>query len=66
MIFHKEIYASASLAGAILLALSTRLQEPTSLAILLSILTTPKIRLAALHGDLTLPVFHPKERGKQA
>ncbi len=49
LIFHKEIYASASLAGATLLALSTRLQGPASLAILLSILTTLGIRLAALH-----------------
>ncbi|MCK4564013.1 MAG: trimeric intracellular cation channel family protein [Verrucomicrobia bacterium] len=66
LIFHKEIYASASLAGATLLALSTRLQGSTSLAILLSILTTLGIRLAALHWNLTLPVFHPKERGKSA
>jgi len=62
LIFHKEIYASASLAGAALLALSTRLQWPASLAILLSILTSLGIRLAALHWNLTLPVFPPKNQ----
>ncbi len=62
LIFHKEIYASASLAGAALLALSTRLHWPASLAILLSILTSLGIRLAALHWNLTLPIFPPKNQ----
>ncbi len=60
LIFHKEVYASASLAGAALFALSTYLEWPPSLAMLLSILTTLGIRIAAIHWDLTLPVFHPK------
>jgi uncharacterized membrane protein YeiH len=60
LIFHKEIYALASLAGAALLALSIHLQWPTTLALPLAILTTLGIRIAALHWNLTLPVFPPK------
>lgn len=61
LIFHKEVYASASLAGAALLAAGTHLQWTPSLALALAILTTLGIRIAAIHWDLTLPTFHPKE-----
>ena len=60
LIFHKEIYAMASLLGATLLAVSTHLQWPVPLALSLSILTTLGIRLAALHWNLALTVFPPK------
>lgn len=60
LIFHKEIYALASLLGAALLALFTHLQWSPTLALPLSILTTLGLRIAALHWNLTLPVFPPK------
>ena len=60
LIFHKELYALASLTGVALLALFTSLQWPANLSILLSILTTLGVRLAALHWNLSLPVFRPK------
>ena len=60
LIFHKEVYASASLVGAALLALGTHLQWAPTLALVLAILTTLGIRIAAIHWDLTLPTFHPK------
>jgi len=60
LVFHKEIYALASLLGAALLALFTHLQWPPALALSLSILTTLGVRIAALHWSLTLPVFPPK------
>jgi uncharacterized membrane protein YeiH len=64
LIFHKEVYASASLMGGALLALSIHFEWPPTPSILLAILTTLGIRLAALHWNLTLPVFHPKEGSK--
>lgn len=60
LIFHKEIYALASLIGAALLALATKLQWPPTLALALAVLTTLGIRIAALHWNLALPVFPPK------
>lgn len=57
LILRQEIYASASLCGAVLLALLVHLQLPSSLAITAAILTTLFIRLAALHWNLSLPVF---------
>lgn len=60
LIFHKEVYASASLAGAGLLALAIHLNWPPTPSIILSILVTLGIRISALHWQLALPVFHPK------
>lgn len=61
LILHQEIYATASLSGAILLALLFYLQVPASLSILLALSTTLSIRLAALHWNLALPIFRPKK-----
>ncbi len=66
LIFHKEIYALASLLGASLLAISIHFNWPAPLALPLSILATLGIRMAALHWNLTLPVFPPKDCGKSA
>lgn len=60
LVFHKEIYALASLTGAALLALSIHLEWSVSFALPFSILTTLGIRIAALHWNLALPVFPPK------
>ncbi len=60
LVFHKEIYALASLSGAALLAIFTHLQWSPTLALPLSILTTLGLRIAALHWNLTLPIFPPK------
>ncbi|SEA75784.1 Uncharacterized membrane protein YeiH [Desulfuromusa kysingii] len=57
LIFHREIYASASLCGGVLLALLTHLQQPSLFAVSASIMTTLAIRVAALHWNLTLPRF---------
>jgi len=57
LIFRREIYASASLCGAALLALLTHLQLPSPLTVSASVLTTLAIRSAALHWDLALPLF---------
>ena len=57
LIFRREIYASASLCGAALLALLTHLQLPSPLTVSASVLTTLAIRSAALRWDLALPLF---------
>ncbi len=61
LIFRREIYASASLCGAVLLALLTQVQLVESFAVAASILATLTIRIAALHWNLTLPLFQLKE-----
>jgi uncharacterized membrane protein YeiH len=61
LILHQEIYASASLCGASLLALLYYLQLPASLSVLASLLTTLGIRIAALHWNLALPIFRLQE-----
>ena len=57
LILRREIYASASLCGAALLALFTYLQLTSSFTVLAAILTTLIIRLIALHRKLALPLF---------
>ena len=57
LILRREIYASASLCGAALLALLTYLQLTSSFTVLAAILTTLIIRLIALHWKLALPLF---------
>jgi uncharacterized membrane protein YeiH len=64
LIFRQEIYASASLGGAALLALSSILRVPGPLAVSAAILTTLAIRLAALRWNLALPVLRLKDGGK--
>ena len=63
LILRREIYASASLGGGALLALLSYLQLPSFFTVLAAVLTTLVIRLAALHWQLSLPLFKPKEGG---
>jgi uncharacterized membrane protein YeiH len=57
LILRREIYASASLCGAALLALLFNLQLPRSLSVPAALLTTLIIRIAALRWNLALPIF---------
>ncbi len=57
LILRREIYASASLCGAALLALLSYLQLPNSFIVSATILTTLAIRLTALHRNMALPTF---------
>lgn len=61
LILRREIYASASLCGAALLALLSYLQLPSHFTVSAAVLTILGIRLAALHWNLTLPLFRFKE-----
>lgn len=68
MILRREIYASASLCGAALLALLTYLQLPAPLRVSAAILATLIIRSSALHWKLSLPLFlllEDKDTGEQ-
>ena len=61
LIFRREIYASASLCGAVLLALLTHLQLPSPFALSAAVLTTLVIRIAAINWNLGLPLFRLEE-----
>ncbi len=56
-ILRREIYASASLCGATLLGLLTYFELPSPFAVTGAVLITLVIRLAALHWNLSLPLF---------
>jgi uncharacterized membrane protein YeiH len=57
LIFRREIYALASLSGAVLFALVSRLSENTLWAVAVSISATLAIRLSAIRRHLSLPVL---------
>ncbi|KQC12303.1 MAG: hypothetical protein APR63_02875 [Desulfuromonas sp. SDB] len=59
LILRREIYASASLIGAILYALFIFLKIPAGLTVAVAILAILAIRLAALRWKLTLPLIYP-------
>jgi len=61
LVFRREIYASASLCGAVMLALMSYLQLPSSFSVPSAILTTLIIRLIALQYNLALPLFRLKK-----
>jgi uncharacterized membrane protein YeiH len=61
LILRREIYASASLCGAALLALMSYLQLPSLCSVAAAVLATLIIRLAALHWNLALPLFRLEE-----
>ena len=63
LILRHEIYASASLCGASLFALLNYFKLTGSFPITAALLTTLAIRLAALHWNLSLPLFLLKEDG---
>jgi len=61
LILRKEIYASASLCGAALLALLFHLHLPMPFAAPIAALMTLAIRIAALQWNLSLPLFRTEE-----
>ena len=67
LILRREIYASASLCGAAIFALLSYLELLTPIALLSAVLTTLAMRVAALHWNLTLPLFRLEEdKGDEA
>ena len=66
LILRREIYASASLCGAVLLALLVHLRLPSLFIVLLAATATLVIRLASLHWNLGLPILWLKEEGKNS
>lgn len=58
LILRREVYASASLCGAVLIAILSHLKLADSITVSAAILTILAIRLAALHWNLSLPHFH--------
>jgi uncharacterized membrane protein YeiH len=65
LILRREIYASASLLGAVMLALLSYFKLPGPFSVSAAILTTLVIRLAALHWNLSLPLFRLEEERKK-
>jgi len=61
LILRREIYASASLGGAALLALLSHLGLPSAVSVSAVVLTTLAIRIAALHWNLSLQLFRREE-----
>lgn len=59
LIFRKEIYATASFAGASLLLILINLELGLDLAILLSMLVILLLRLLAIIYNISLPIFKP-------
>ncbi|AQZ95780.1 trimeric intracellular cation channel family protein [Halopseudomonas phragmitis] len=62
LIFHKEIYATACIAGSLVYIGLYYLGIPENLDITLAILTVLAIRLAAIRWHLGLPRFHLLDR----
>ncbi|SDR85717.1 Uncharacterized membrane protein YeiH [Halopseudomonas sabulinigri] len=62
LIFHKEIYATACIAGALIYIALQQLQLGTDLASILAMLAVLGIRLAAIRWHLELPRFHLLDR----
>jgi uncharacterized membrane protein YeiH len=61
LILRREIYASASLCGGLLLAICSYLRLPSPLFVLVPVLVILILRLAALHWNLALPLLWLKE-----
>ena len=57
LILRREIYASASLCGAVLIAILSHLKLASSITVTVAIMAILTIRLAALHWNLSLPHF---------
>jgi uncharacterized membrane protein YeiH len=57
LILSREIYASASMCGASILALLSYLEVQPVFSVTTSLLATLGIRIAAVHWNLTLPIF---------
>ncbi len=61
LILRREIYALASLCGALLLAILVHFGLPSPLIFFIAALATLILRLAALHWNLALPLLWLKE-----
>jgi uncharacterized membrane protein YeiH len=61
LILRREIYASASLCGAAILALLSWLELLAPIVLSGAVLTTLVIRVVALHWNLSLPLFRLEE-----
>jgi uncharacterized membrane protein YeiH len=61
LILRREIYASASLGGALLLAILSYIGLPTPFIVFAAALIILVFRLAALHWNLALPLLRLKE-----
>jgi len=57
LVLHKEIYATATLAGAIAYVVMVTLGAPYAASVVVSIAVTLGIRLAAMRWGLSLPLF---------
>ncbi|QIB52178.1 trimeric intracellular cation channel family protein [Pseudomonas sp. OIL-1] len=62
LIFHKEIYATASILGALLYTTLAPLKLPPGLDVALAMSSVLLIRLAAIRWQLQLPRFHLLDR----
>lgn len=60
LVLRKEIYATASLCGSLVYVLMSHLNLSSVATIVLSIITTLSIRLAAIRWGLSLPLFMSK------
>ncbi len=61
LILRKEIYATAALCGALVFIIMNRFGLADSACLLLSAIVTLLIRLAAIHYNVSLPVFKSRE-----
>ena len=61
MVLRKEIYATASLGGAIVYVSWSQLIPPETITILTSMILTTILRLASLHWGGSLPLFLPPD-----
>ncbi|PCC98197.1 trimeric intracellular cation channel family protein [Halopseudomonas pelagia] len=69
LIFHKEIYATACIAGSVVYIALHQLNTTANLDVTIAVLTVLVIRLAAIRWHLSLPRFHlldrdPPDRGQ--
>jgi uncharacterized membrane protein YeiH len=67
LVLRREIYATASLAGAaVFVAVGHFLPVRGGVVTLVAMAVTLAVRLAAIHWNLSLPVFSPRgQRGKE-
>jgi len=61
LVLRREIYATAALCGSLIYVAMSRLALPCIACLVVSVLTTLSIRLAAIHWDLSLPLFVSKK-----
>ncbi|MFN3581696.1 MAG: trimeric intracellular cation channel family protein, partial [Pseudomonas sp.] len=62
LIFHKEIYATACIAGSVVYIVLHQLNTTPNLDVTLAVMTVLLIRLAAIRWHLALPRFHLLDR----